>query len=251
MRRAALAISALALLGASAGGALAVSTIGLARPSVTLSDCHPSAEVRQRQASFTGRMREIPGSARMAMRFTLLERLDSLVFKPVPLADLRQWRRSRPGVRAFTYTQRVTALRDGGAYRMRVRFRWYGRRGQVLRTIVGRSRACRQPAPLPNLRVTSISAGPGGAYADRTYSVTVANVGRGEAREFDVWLKVDGAAVGSARVRLLPGEESTVVQIPGPAGTFTLHAIADPTDAIRETDDTDNALSVPCTRATA
>jgi CARDB len=254
MRRAAIAISGVAVATVSLAAALAPAAPA-AKPvptrSVTLSECHPSDDVTQRHASFAGQMHAVPGTARMAMHFTLQERLGSRHFKSVSLLDLRQWRRSKPGARNFIYTQRVTALRDGGAYRMRVQFRWYDSSGHVLRTSVTRSGVCRQPVPLPNLTIGSITPMPGATADQRSYSVSVSNEGAGEARDVSVALKVDGTTVGSTRIDLLPAQTSGVVQIAGPVCSSGLRAIADSDRAIRETDETDNALMVPCTRAGA
>ena len=219
--------------------------------SVTLSECHPSDDMTQRHASFAGQMRAVPGTARMAMRFTLQERLGSTRFKSVSLPDLRPWRRSKPGARNFIYTQRVTALHDGGAYRMRVQFRWYDSTGEVLRRNVARSGVCRQPVPLPDLSISSITPAPGPSADQSTYSVSVLNDGPGEARDVGVSLKVDGAIVSSSRIDLLPGNTSGVVQIVGPVCSVALRATADPDHSIPESDETDNALTVPCTRAGA
>ena len=241
----------MAVVGAgSAAGALAAGRP--VRPSVTVSDCHPSDDVTQRYATFNAQMRAVPGTARMAMRFTVLERLGGIEgFEPLSLSDLRNWRRSKLGARTFIYSQRVTALRDGGYYRMRVQFRWYGTDGSVMRSSLDRSGVCHQPMPLPNLTISAITAAPGATSDHRTYSVTVANAGRGEAGGVDVALKVDGTVVGSSRVDLLPGEESTVVQIPGPACALTVRAVADPSQLIRETDDSDNGLTLPCPPASS
>jgi hypothetical protein len=239
-----------AVLTASVAGALAAPSGPSLKPgqaSVSVADCHPSDTVADRSASFAGQMRAVTGAKRLAMHFTLLERLGSRTraYKPIPLSDLKGWRWSKPGARAFIYTQRVTALRDNGSYRMRVQFRWYGDGRTLLRSTSLRSRSCRQPAPLPDLTVTSIT---GGAVTAgrRTYSLTVANNGQGDARKVPVALKVDGVAVGSSAVDLLPGQESSVVQIAGPVCAFTVRAIADPGDRIREIDDSNNALTLPC-----
>jgi CARDB protein len=254
MRRAAKAIASSAVVTASVAAALAPAAPA-AKPvptrSVTLSECHPSDDMTQRHASFAGQMRAVPGTARMAMRFTLQERLSSTHFKSVSLPDLRPWRRSKPGARNFIYTQRVTALHDGGSYRMRVQFRWYDSNGDLLRTNVARSGVCRQPVPQPNLTISSISPAAGPSADKSTYSVSVENAGAGEARDVSVSLKVDGTMVASSHIDLLPGNTSGVVQIVGPVCSFALRAIADPDRSIAETDETDNALTVPCTRAGA
>lgn len=220
---------------------------------VALADCHPSDIVDQRYASFNGQMRALAGTKRMAMHFTLLERLGTAAgsYKPVSLPDLKAWRKSKAGARTFIYTQRVTALRDSGAYRMRVQFRWYGDHKSVLRSTTVRSRTCRQPAPLPDLTITSITSMPALAAGKRTYSITVANQGQGEASAVPVVLKVDGTVVGTSKVDLLPAQESSVVQIVGPQCAFTVRAVADPGRLIRETDESDNALTLPCAQTTS
>ena len=241
-----------AVLTASVAGGFAATPVHARQSaaSVTLAVCHPSDDVAQRFASFNGQMHTIPGTQRMAMHFTLLERIGHGLtpFKPVALPDLKPWRRSKPSARTFIYTQRVTALRDGGSYRMRVQFRWYGANKTVLRTTTLRSRTCRQPAPLPNLTISSITSAPAAVSGQRVYSITVGNSGQGDARNVPVELKVDGSAVGSSMIDLLPSQESSVVQIQGPACAFTVRAVADPDRVIPETSDSDNALTAPCSQ---
>jgi CARDB len=256
MRRpfAALIAPVVVLTGLVTGALAASPTVSrTGQATVTLADCHPADDMADRYASFTGQMRTVPGAKRMAMHFTLLERLGGGLapFKSVSLPDLKPWRRSKPGARAFIYTQRVTALRDGGAYRMRVQFRWYDAHKTLLRTTTLRSRTCHQPAPLPDLTITSIGPGQALAGGQRMYSVTVANDGQGEASDVPVELKVDGAMVGSAMLDLLPGQESSVVQIQGPQCAFTVRAVADPDRLIPETDESNNALTVACAQATS
>jgi hypothetical protein len=247
-------LTAAAVLTASVAGALAA-TSNTSKPSqasVTLADCHPADLMPERYAAFNGQMRSVPGTKRMAMHFTLLARIGTGAsgYKAVSLPELKPWRRSKAGAHAFIYAQRVTALHDDGAYRMRVQFRWYGDNHSLLRSTTLRSRACRQPAPLPDLTVTSISSTPA-APGKRSYSLTVTNKGQGEARHVPVSLKVDGSVVGTATVDLLPGLESSVVQIAGPQCAFTVRAIANPDRLVPESDTSNDALTVPCAQATS
>jgi hypothetical protein len=183
----------------------------------------------------------------MAMHFTLLERLEAPDFEPVVLSDLRPWRRSKKGVASFLYTQRVTALRDGGSYRMRVQFRWYGADGKVMKTKTVRSGACRQPADLPNLRISSITAKPGILQGNtRTYTVTVQNDGAGDAGGVDVALRVDGGNAATGQVPALAAGTSASVDITGPACQGFVRAAADPRGKITETNEKDNALVTAC-----
>ncbi len=246
------ALTAAAVLMAPAAAAPAAqsSASKSSQARVRLADCHPADLMADRYAAFNGQMHAVPGTKRMAMHFTLLERLGHARYRAVSLADLKPWRRSRAGARTFIYAQRVTALHDDGAYRMRVQFRWYGAHHSLLRSGTVRSRACRQPPPLPDLTISSIGSIPG-ASGQRIYSLTLTNVGQGEARNVPVTLKVDGAVVGGSTVDLLPGQESSVVQIAGPQCAFTVRAIADPDRLIPETDTSNNALTVPCAQATS
>src|SRR5919197_6767962 len=123
MRRIGVCTIALALSASYVSQASATSTTTPVS-AVVVAACHPSDDVDQRFATFVGQMQAVKGTLRMAMRFTLLERLGATDFNAVSLTDLRPWRRSKRGVSSFLYTQRVTALRDGGTYRMRVQFRW-------------------------------------------------------------------------------------------------------------------------------
>src|SRR5919197_3168523 len=134
MRRLGICISALSLLAACLSGASAsAATTTTPTSMVVVAACHPSDDVSQRFATFAGQMQAVKGTQRMAMHFTLLERLNAPDFSAVGLVDLKPWRRSKKGVSSFIYTQRVTALRDGGSYRMRVQFRWYGSDGSVIK----------------------------------------------------------------------------------------------------------------------
>ena len=249
MRRALIGIATLAFAAGSATTVLAAAGPPgkPGHPSVSVADCHTADDIAQRYASFSAQMRALTGTTRMAVHFTLLERLGGADgFQSVPLSNLHTWRRSKPGARTFIYTQRVTALHDGGYYRMRVQFRWYGSGGSVLRTSVSSSGVCHQPMPLPDLTISSITAAAGTTPGKRTYSVTLANGGAGEARGAVVALKVDGSVVGSSSVDLLPAGESTLVHITGPACAMTVRAVADPDGLVRETDESDNALTLPC-----
>jgi hypothetical protein len=251
----AVVLTPLVVLAGTVAGALAAPSAGskAGQAIVTVADCHPADQMADRYASFNAQMRTVPGTQRMAMRFTLLERLggDLVPFKPVPLPDLKPWRRSKPNARAFIYTQRVTALRDGGAYRMRVQFRWYGGHRTLLRSATVRSRTCRQPVPLPDLTITSIWSAPALVSGQRVYSITVANRGYGDARNVPVELKIDGSTVGGSNVDLLPAQESSVVQIQGPQCVLTVRAVVDPDRVVPETDDSDNSLTLPCDQTTS
>ena len=130
-------------------------------------------------------MRAIRDTDEMWMRFTLQERiLPGKTFEPLSVPGLEAWHKSRPGVRRFGFRQRVRALAEAAIYKVDVDFRWYDAEGNLLRETLKRSRRCRQPGALPNLRIQRI-----GRRANGQYFVRVGNVGR------DVATRAVGPAV--------------------------------------------------------
>ncbi len=239
MRRA-LLITALA---AAALAALpAVSSAQGLRTSVRLVEC----SFEQHQAVFRGSMRGIEGSARMAMRFTLLERTGSDGFKPLKAPGLGRWRRAQPGVVSFGYRQVVKALPENAFYKMRVDFRWSAADGSVLAQVQRSSPSCRQFSALPNLRVEVLGASGTKVAGVVRYRVLVTNSGRAEVTA-PVRLSVDGAVIDTATVTLLPGEEREI-GFRGPTCTDAVSAAADPDGTIVESSESDNVDEVPCPR---
>ena len=86
------------------------------------------------EAVFHGTMRRVRGTKRMAMRFTLLERIGR---GGLPAPSRR--RSSAGGIarasvsRGFGYKQTVRNLAEGSVYSMRVDYRWYDEDGQVVK----------------------------------------------------------------------------------------------------------------------
>ena len=137
------------------------------------------------------------------MRFQLEERVGRRRFRAVKAPGLGVWKKSRPGVRRLAVTQRVLELGEGASYRAVVKFRWYDGDRKLIRAARKRSRVCRQPGLLPNLRVRSVS---GTRIAPDTvrYAVQIVNRGRAPAVNVGVRLAVDGDLLGIARGLLAP-----------------------------------------------
>src|SRR3954454_23237155 len=168
--------------------------------------CQVGDSAKQRQATFYGRMRAVPGTSRMMMRFTLVDR-GANGTSLVPAPQLAKWRRSRPGVKTFGYAQTVTGLQVGGAYAAMVEYRWLDSAGKTIKTARRTSSECRQDGKLPNLAVTRLAARRGDAAGTVVYSVDVTNRGSAEARSVVVDLFVDDAGADAARVdSVKPGE---------------------------------------------
>jgi hypothetical protein len=139
------------LAAAVAGGLAAFPAAAAADPGVSARAlrCRTAAGSGMPSADFEGAMRAVPGTRRMSMRFELQERLAEGSWSTVRAPSLERWRRSLPGVRAFSFVQRVDNLRLEGAYRVVVRFRWLGSGGQVIRATRRASNACRAVEPFP------------------------------------------------------------------------------------------------------
>jgi CARDB len=237
MRRAllitALAVAALAALPA-------VASAQQLRTSVRLVEC----SFEEHEAVFRGSMRGIEGGARMAMRFTLLERTGSDGFKPLKAVGLGRWRRADPGVVSFGYRQVVKALSENAVYKMRVDFRWFGADGSVLAQVQKSSPPCRQFAWLPNLHVEVLGASATKVEGVVRYRVLVTNAGREEVTA-PVRLSVDDAVIDTATATLLPGE-SRQIDFRGPTCRREITAAADPDGTIVESSESDNLHEVPC-----
>ncbi|HEX8855531.1 MAG TPA: CARDB domain-containing protein [Thermoleophilaceae bacterium] len=240
--------SQLILVGCAAFAALPASSAlaAGASPNARVGNCYPSPDITKRFAEFVGQMKTIRGANSMQMRFTLQERVGGARFHAVALPELKVWRKSKPGARAFNFTQRVTALRDGARYRVIVKFRWLDTNGKRLRATTRRSASCFQPGPLPNLKITAIQADPGPLPDSVVYSITMVNNGRAIAFKPAAVVNVDGAELDQGGLAQLGPGESGVVRFSGPFCRFLVRAKADPSGLIPEEDERDNVLTTPC-----
>jgi hypothetical protein len=194
-------------------------------------------------------MPAIEGSARMWIRFDLLQRTaGEAEFAPVRLPAWGRWERSEPGRTGFIYTKRVQALRAPGAYRARVRFRWYAADRRVLRRAQRVTKTCRQPDPRADLRAGALSVAGGLGPAGATYLLTVTNGGRGAAGPFDVVLTTAEMPQAPVRVDGLAAGESRVVSVPGPrcAAGATVRFVLDAGAAVEESDEADDVVDRLC-----
>jgi hypothetical protein len=234
-------------LAAAAALILMPAAVAEAAPSTLLKvrSCQVGDSAKQRQATFYGRMRAVKGTARMMMRFTVVDRsADGTSLVPAP--QLAQWRRSRPRVKTFGYAQTITGLQVGGAYAAIVEYRWVDANGKTLKTARRTSSECRQDGKLPNLAVTRVAARRGEAPGTVVYSVDVTNRGSAEARAVVVDLFVDDAGADAARVDSVKSGETVTVRVSGPACRARLRAVVDRLDTIHETTEDDNVLRSRC-----
>lgn len=105
-------------------------------------------------------------------------------------------------------------------------------------------------APNPNLTVTGVSASPASPTEsdDVTLSAVVKNIGTQTAAATDVAFTLDGDEVGTGEVRsLAAGAEATVTANVGSqgAGSYEIGAAVDPSGAVAEQSESDNAYTRP------
>jgi CARDB len=207
--------------------------------------CAPS----RHKAAFSGRMTRVDGTARMSMRFTLLE-WNGERYLPVRSRKLARWHSSLSGVDAFVYTQRVRGLPSGSAYRALVRFRWYSPSGDVLWRARRRSPACRLRGPWPNLRVVRIrELGELNNGRAASYAVRVANLGGAPASSAQITLFVDGAAVDTVDAGRLESGATGRATFVGPRcerWDSPVLAVVDPNHRVHESRERDNRLATSC-----
>lgn len=214
-------------------------------PSAKVLECTGTDAGGPRTATFLGRMRAVPGTGRMAMRFTLLERFGDEKLHAVEFPPLRAWRFSKPGVKDFRFKQTVTALQGGGEYRMRIEYRWLDVDGNLRRKAERTTGPCHQQGALANLRsgAPTVAPGPGGTAV---YVVPVTNDGRSVAQDVAVELFVDGAATNVGHIDSVAPGETREVRFSGPMCKRVLRVVVDPADAVKERLEADNVTVVRC-----
>jgi hypothetical protein len=241
IRSAYLTLLALAIVAAAAPGALAATPVS----SVHVADCQTGSDAAHRLATYHAQMQAVSGTARMSMRFQLIQRVPGAAPHPVADSGLGAWRRSRPGVKKFGYSQTVKGLEAGVLYRAAVQFRWFDSSGRVIRRAKVTSGSCSQRGDLPNLVVKAVKIAPGASAGTAVYSVAVGNTGKAAAKGFSVALMVDGALSDSTTVDQLDAGDTKTVKLTGPV-CHRLRAIVDRERAVTETVEDDNSLSSRC-----
>jgi hypothetical protein len=198
-----------------------------------------------RAATFYARMDTIPGTAKMQMRFQLLERLGrDEPWSRLDVPALRLWHTSQPGVKRFGWKQTVDALRVGGAYRARVQYRWLSSSGAVVDSVARDTPVCR--GPLPNIVVGGLSVRPGPTADTRVYRVTILNRGKIDADEVDVQLNVDKAILDTVTLNTVAAGETRTASFTGPECRHGVRVKADPGNSIGETIEDDNSELFAC-----
>jgi hypothetical protein len=129
----------------------------------TLEQCVATGEQVDRSATFSGEMTAIAGTARMAMRIEVQERLPGEeLFRTVSAPGPGVWRGSSSGVKIYQYVKQVTNLSSPATYRALIRFHWFNDRGYVTKRAERHTTMCTQPASVPSpTPVTPVPVTPG------------------------------------------------------------------------------------------
>jgi hypothetical protein len=238
-RTVALLIVASALLAPASAGAKGPA-------SVKVTQCRTGDDAVDRAVTYRARMRSVPGSARMRLRFVLLARSTGDSPQQLGSENIGGWRKSDAGVTRFSYSQKVRGLDAGVAYRAVVKFRWYDANGKLIKRAKRRSRACKPSGELPNLELLSVKVSPGKTPGTARYSINIGNTGEGPAEFFVVSLFVNNdAEVDSRTIERMEAGETETIKFNGPA-CFKLRAVVDRERSVPETIEDDNVLSARC-----
>ena len=249
MRRLALLLlPALAGLTAPAGASGSAPEAAAALAAVRVAECTSALEPQARSATFEARLKAIPGSDRLAVRFTLQTHgQDELGWRKVTAPGLDTWLTSDAGVGRYGYAKTVQNLAAPASYRVLVRFRWLAGDGDVVRTARETSLPCRQLDLRPDLVARRVDLLPAAAATDRLYVVALRNAGRTLAPATTVGLRVGDRVLPPALAPILEpgGVRSIGFTAPACAPGEQLEVTADAGAAVDEADE-QNVLVVPC-----
>jgi hypothetical protein len=150
---------------------LAAQTDAAGGAAATVEQCVTTGEQLDRSATFSAEMTAVTGTARMAMRIEVQERLPGEeLFHTVSAPGLGVWRGSAPGVKIYQYVKQITNLSFPADYRALVRFHWLNDKGYVIKRAERHTLECVQPAstPTPAPVTPSAPVTPGAASAGST-----------------------------------------------------------------------------------
>jgi CARDB len=220
--------------------------------------CRPSPAIDQRTAVVGTSMRPIPGGRRLAVRIDLWERTPGQRWTlRADVPGLGAWTTPSDagvGSRAgdvFKYRQAVGRLEVPAAYRFHATFHWLDADGAVVREASRTTAPCRQPDLRPDLVLRDVRALPVGDGSARDV-VWVGKGGKSTVARAVVAATLPGDATPGQHTRvvrtLAPGA-TAVVRFTGPgcaAGGQPATFVADPSNAVEEARETNNALAAVC-----
>jgi uncharacterized repeat protein (TIGR01451 family) len=231
-----------------------------------LASCRRSPRIAGRVATVSAMMRPVHGGTHLALRISLYQR---------PLAAGRWALRSDvPGLGAWTtpsdptigsrpadvfkYRQAVARLVVPFAYRFRVELRWSDSAGKVVRRAASKTAICREPDLRPDLTIDRVDVTPLLRASDHArYAVTIRNAGRSTVRDVVVGASFPSQPTFAPVTVTAPGRlapaASVVVTFSGPTCSVVAPPAftVDPSNAIEESDEGNNALTAVCPASVA
>jgi hypothetical protein len=254
-----LSAAALALLG-GATIAFAGPAASGAPPRAQLQsfDCQRALDPSGRAVSVNAVMRPLPGTQKLQMQFSLLERAggSATVQTVVRAGDLGVWLSpgnptlgQRPGD-VWKLNKSVLNLDAPATYRFRVAYRWIGVHGRVIGSATRLSAACRQRELRPDLLVRSISVSSVANHPlKELYTAVIANRGATGAGPFEVlFTPGDASAPKTHTVAYLGAHQARRVTFVGPlcnAGSPAT-VIADAASQVDDYSRANNTLTAAC-----
>ncbi|HEY8637990.1 MAG TPA: CARDB domain-containing protein [Solirubrobacteraceae bacterium] len=209
--------------------------------------CHRAASDTDRFVVFAGRMRAIKGTARMSVKFDLLQRTATSAGFVAVDGGSSTGESDPPAPTIYRYKAMFRNLTAPALYKGRATFSWLDASGKVIRQIQRTTGPCIQPDPRPNLVVGQVRSQKAG-QGQRRYFAAIRNDGLGTAGSFDVALSVNGKALVPVTIASLPARSRQVVSFVGPAcgANGSLRITVDPDNRVAEGNEADDAKTVAC-----
>jgi len=212
---------------AGARGAAGARAAPLPRAELTGFSCRPAVDPGNRAIAATAVMRPIAGTRHMAVRFDLLSQAPGGTVTAIRGGDLGQFTTpANPTLGqlpadVWRVHKLVVPLAAPAVYRLRAEFRWSGRSGRVLSTVMRLSPSCRQRELRPDLVVRSITVTPVPNRPHRDlYTAWIANTGNSAAGPFSVlFAPADGSAASTQQVGSLAAHAQRAISFLGPLCT--------------------------------
>jgi hypothetical protein len=212
-------LAVVAIAGAATASAAATANPAdspIAPPSATLTACVDGTTLAERSASFSAEMQAVAGTRTMAVSFQLYERSAAHGYVSVSAPGFGVWQDSNPGISVFTANENVIDLPAPSAFRAKVRYRWIGPRGRVIRHDVLVTPVCLLTLLEPDVSILRITRAPGATASSELYGVVVRNTGSVAAQPFSVAFSIGTSALTPQTVSGLAVSATQVVQFSGP-----------------------------------
>lgn len=217
-----------------------------AKASAKVKKCHSSSKSKRRSLELHGRMSTPGRDVEMRMKFRLRERTPVESWRDVTPESLQEWLVKPPGIDVFKSRFKIRNLSAPARYRGVVNFEWY--RDGVL---IGKARrstgSCRQKSKQPDLAARYIMIRFGTDEQTWKYVFRVTNIGKRDARDFRLVVKIGEAEIASKTVGLLRRGESVKFEpVARRCSGNPMSGVVDPDDNVSEGNEMNNSVKVDC-----